>query len=496
MTLKSTNEKQLTLDPENWDEAKRLAHIMLDDMFEYIQLIRNEKIWQPIPQDVKQYFYSRLPIEGKELANVYNEFKKYILPYNKKNLHPRFWGWVNGSGTITGLLSDMIASTMNPNVTFGEQAACYVENQVINWSKEIFEYPDEADGILVSGGSVANLIALAVARNAKMGNEIRNTGLSRNTNKYIIYCSEETHYSVQKAIELLGLGNKHLKRISVDKNFKINLDELFKIIKEDKLKGLIPICVIANVGTVNTGAIDPIEELSVFCEQENLWFHIDGAFGAWLKILREYDNKLNFMYKADSISFDYHKWIYLPYDISCVLIKDGKLLIDTFGIESNYLLKHERGISSGEMVFTNKGLQLSRSFRALKVWFSIKENGLNKYKKMILQNIKQAKYLENLIKVNDKLELLAPVESNIVCFRFTKPSLNQKELSILNKNILMDLQQKGIAIPSSTIINGNYAIRVAITNHRSRYEDFDTLINSILKLAESYISKQEIKNFT
>ena len=494
MAQQNPNETQLTLDPENWDKIRKLAHIMLDDMFEYVKSIRDEKIWQPIPDHIKETFDSKLPAQGKELSEVYDEFKKNIFPYNKKNLHPRFWGWVNGSGTITGLLSDMIASTMNPNVTFGEQAACYVENQVINWSKEIFEYPDEADGILVSGDSVANLIALSVARNAKTGGKIKDSGLYQHDHPLTVYGSEETHSSVQKAIELLGLGNTFFRKIPVDEEFRINMEKLHETVEEDKSQNLRPLCIIGNVGTVNTGSIDPLEKLSEFCQKENVWCHIDGAFGAWLKILREYDSDLKFISSADSITFDFHKWIYLPYDVSCILVKNGRSLRDTFGLDANYLLKHDRGISSGENAFMNKGIQLSRSFRALKIWFSIKENGLNKYQQMIRQNVRQANYLAGLINSNDNLELLAPVKSNIVCFRFIKPPLGQNELNGINKNILMDLQEKGIAIPSSTIIKGKYAIRVAITNHRSRFEDFDILMESVIRFGEEWSKKSSNSN--
>jgi glutamate/tyrosine decarboxylase-like PLP-dependent enzyme len=383
-----------------------------------------------------------------------------------------------------GAMAEMLAAFMNPNVGIGEHAAMYVDYQVVEWCKQMMNYPSTASGILLSGGSMANITALAVARNHQSGKDIRKDGLTKPGLYLTLYCSSETHSCIQKAAEVLGLGTDSVRKIPVDHNYRIDTIALVKTIEEDIVNGFTPFCIIGNAGTVNTAAIDPLQELLEIRDRFKLWLHIDGAFGALAKLVPEYEASLKAIEQADSVAFDLHKWMYMPYEVGCTLIRNSDAHRNTFAITPNYLLKHERGLAAGPEPMNNFGLELSRGFKALKVWMSIKEHGLEKYTDMIRQNIAQAYYLGELIGREDKLELLAPVSMNIVCYRYWKEGITREALNNLNKEIVMQLQEEGIASPSSTLLNDNYAIRVAITNQRSRKSDFELLVKETMRLGK------------
>jgi glutamate/tyrosine decarboxylase-like PLP-dependent enzyme len=475
-------ENESTLDPKDWSEMRELGHRMIDDMMDYLQNIRQRPVWEKIPAGVKNFYNKDVPLAPQKIDEIYREFSKYILPYNKGNVHPRFWSWVEGNGTPFGVLADLLASAMNPNVTIGDHSAMYIDHQVIEWCKQMMNYPKSATGILVSGGSIANITALIVARNNLAGKNIRKNGVQAAQSPMIIYCSTETHSCIQKAAEVIGIGTDGVRRIAVDDNYRINIEELKRTIKIDLSEGFVPFCIVGNAGTVNTGAIDDLDALNEICRQYNLWFHVDGAFGALAKLVPEYAKELKSIEEADSVAFDMHKWMYMPYEVGCTLIKNPDAHRNAFAVIPNYLLHHDRGLAAGLEPINNYGMELSRGFKALKVWMSLKEHGLKKYVLLIRQNIAQAFYLGELVKGHEELELLTPVTMNIVCYRYKKTGLSEKQLNTLNKEILMSLQERGIASPSYTILNGKYSIRVANTNHRSRKKDFETLVEETIKL--------------
>lgn len=475
--------KEETLDPGDWEAMKTLGHKMIDDMFAYLQQVGERPVWQQIPANTKQYFKDALPFQPQTPASIYEEFTKHILPYTKGNIHPRFWSWVEGGGTPLGMLADMLASGMNPNNALGDHAAMYIEYQVIDWSRQMFGFPSSATGILLSGGSIANITALIAARN-NFNKNIRSQGLHALNAQLVVYTSSETHTCVQKAVEVIGIGSQYLRQIPVDENYRIRIDLLRKTIANDKQAGLFPFCIIGNAGTVNTGAIDDLDELASISKQEGCWFHIDGAFGAIPKLLPEFEATLAGIEKADSLAFDFHKWLYVNYEVGCVLIRDGEAHRNAFSVSANYLLSHEKGLAAGPEPFSHFGMELSRGFKALKVWMSLKEHGIEKYQRMIRQNLQQAQFLANLIQHSNSFELLAEVSLNIVCYRYNPGNLTDNDLNTLNKNILMQLQVQGIASPSYTLLQGRYAIRVAITNHRSRRKDFEILITETRRIGE------------
>ncbi|MHA1986026.1 MAG: pyridoxal phosphate-dependent decarboxylase family protein [Promethearchaeota archaeon] len=480
---------ELTLDPEDWENLKTLGHEMLDDMLNHLRDIRKQPVWQQIPDEVKLKFKSSVPFEGQDRKKIYKEFKQNLLPYPLGNIHPRFWGWVAGTGTPFGIMAEILTATMNSNVAGEEQIANYVEIQVIEWTKEILGFDSDASGLLVSGASIANLIGLTVARNTKADYDIIKHGVQANEKKLLYYGSTEMHGSIDKAVQLLGLGLNSLKKIAVNKKFQINLDVLRETIEADIRAGYQPICIIGNAGTVNTGAVDDLNSLAEIAREFNMWFHIDGAFGVWCKISPNSKNIVEGIEKADSVAFDFHKWMYVNYDVGCVLVKNRSFHSKTFNFIGDYTGHQKRGTGSSEIRFSDYGPQLSRGFKALKIWMTIKENGIKKLGALIEQNIQQARYLTELIKNEKNLDILAPTMMNIVNFRYNDESTNTDDLNKLNEEILYQVQERGIAVPSNTMINGNFAIRVAITNHRTKREDLNMLITSILNIAKELHKK-------
>ena len=485
--------KEESLDPEDWQLMRNLGHRMVDDMLTYLETVRDRHVWQPVPNEVKAYFSQPLPMEAQGAERTYRDFLQYVLPHPLGNIHPRFWGWVIGTGTPLGMLADMLAAGMNPNVGGADHVANYVESQVLHWCKQMLSYPDEASGLLVSGGSMANLVGLTVARNTKAEFNLRQEGIYGSDRKMVLYGSTETHSSVQKAVELLGLGSSAFRQIPVDKDFQIDLPELESAIARDRRGGCQPFCAVGNAGTVNTGAIDDLEALARICQRENMWFHVDGAFGALAGLSLELRPLVAGMKKADSLAFDLHKWMYMPYEVGCALVRHEEAHRKAFALTPDYLTHADRGLAGGKIWFSDYGVQLSRGFRALKVWVSIKEHGVQKYAKLIKQNVDQAHYLAMLVKDATNLQLLAPVPLNIVCFRFIADRYDNDTLNEVNKELLIRLHESGIAAPSYTSINGKYALRVAITNHRSRREDFELLVEEVVRLGNTLLNEARFR---
>jgi aromatic-L-amino-acid decarboxylase len=355
----------------------------------------------------------------------------------------------------------------------------------VNWCKEMVGFPASASGTLVSGGSVANLLALNVARNVKAGIDVRRQGVAAIEKPLRFYASDQAHSCHRKAMEALGLGNQALRRIPSDAEFRIDLAALRAAIEQDRAFGFRPACIIASAGTVNTGAIDDLQAIARIAAEEDLWFHVDGCIGALIAIAPENHWRVGGIKLADSVALDPHKWLHAPFEVGCVLIRDAAAHRDTFAVHPEYLATTPRGLAAGEWLY-EYGLQTTRGFRALKVWMAIKEHGLEKFGRLIDQNIAQAQYLTRLVEAEPLLELRAPTNINIVCFRYRPPedqaSLDEDALKALNVEIILRLQEEGMAVISDTTVQERHCLRVAINNHRTQRSDLDLLVREIVRL--------------
>ena len=480
-----TTSDELSLDPANWERLRELGHRMLDEMIDYISTVRDRPAWRPVPPEVRGALREPLPIAGQGVDAAYRAFVEHVLPYPGGNLHPRFWGWVQGNGTAVGMLADMLASGLNPHMAGFHQAPALVEEQVLRWLVELMGFPSEASGVLVTGGTMANILGLATARCAKADFDVRDQGVQEGTSRLVFYGSTETHVWAVKAAELIGLGRRSFRRVAVDERYRIDVDALRLAIARDRRDGLRPFCVLGTAGTVNTGAVDDLEALAQLCEAEDLWFHVDGAFGALARLSPKTRGLVAGLERADSLAFDLHKWMYLPYAVACILVRDGKALPAAFAADARYLDYGDRGVIGGGLPFADRGIDLTRDFKALKVWMSLKAHGAEAFMRLIAQNVAQARYLTSQIESCPDLELLAPTELNVVCFRYTGGRSDDEALNTVNREILLQLQESGVAVPSGTQLRGRFALRVAIVNHRSRTEDFDILVGEVLRLGRT-----------
>lgn len=469
-----------SLDPADWEQFRSLAHAALDEAIDMLRTVRDAPVWKAVPEEVRQALGEPLPEEGQGFAGAYRSFQELILPYPTGNIHPRFFGWVHGTGTASGVVAEMMAAAMNSNCGGRDHGALYVERSVVDWCKQLFGYGPESSGLLVSGTSMATLVAMTVARNAMAGCDIRKQGLYGAARRLTAYASAEAHESVAKALEMLGMGSGSLRRVPVDAELRMDLDALRAAVEADRAAGMQPFCVVGSAGTVNTGAIDDLAAMAAFCAREGIWFHVDGAFGALCVLSDELRPLLRGIEAADSIAFDFHKWMYVPYDAGCVLVKSAELHRSAFSLRPAYLASTDRGLAGGSPWFCEFGPELSRGFRALKVWFALKEFGKRRLGEMVYQNYGQARLLAQLVKQSPELELLLEPSLNIVCFRFAPRTNGDVDWDEFNRDLVADLQEQGIAAPSTTRVGGKLAIRVAITNHRSRREDFVILVNAVL----------------
>src|SRR3954452_21052762 len=364
-----------SLDPQDWSEFRALAHRMLDETIDGIANIRARPVWQAIPDEGRAAFRTDVPRDASDLADVYREFAEHVAPYATGNVHPGFMGWVHGGGTAVGMLAEMLAAGLNANLGGRDHMPIEVERQIVDWMRRLFAFPESASGIFVTGTSMANLMAVLVARTAALGALARQYGIGNDGALLTAYTSRAAHGCISRAMDIAGLGSDALRKIEIDADHRIDVAALRAQIASDREIGFKPFIVVGSAGTVDVGAIDDLAALSALCRDEGIWFHVDGAFGALGILSPVLAPRLAGLERADSIAFDFHKWGQVPYDAGFILVRDGTLHHDTFAAPAAYLKRDDKGMAAGSPWPCDFGPDLSRGFRALKTWFSIQAYG-------------------------------------------------------------------------------------------------------------------------
>jgi glutamate/tyrosine decarboxylase-like PLP-dependent enzyme len=479
------------LDPEDWAALRALAHRALDESFDAIAGIRTRPPWRPIPAEVRAAIAADpLPRAPSDPAGVYAAFIERIAPYAVDNRHPKFFGWVHGAGTPAGVIAALLAAGMNANVGGRDHAAVEVERRVIRWWCEVFGFPAGASGYLTTGTSMANLIGVLVARRSAAGAKVRTEGLA-GAPQLVGYATPEAHASLGRAFDVAGLGRTALRMTFPALDWKA----LRVMVEADRKRGDVPFMVVATAGSASTGAMDDLQALADIARDEKLWFHVDGAFGAMAQLAPELRHLVAGIERADSLAFDLHKWLHVPYDAGAVLVRDGELHAATFAEHAAYLTRTTRGTAGGEPWPTDFGPELSRGFRALGVWFTMKTYGLDRFGELIARQCALARAFGDRVAATPPLELLTPVSLNIVCFRYVPPrtpgapdEVDERRFDELNARLAIELQERGLAVPSTTRVDGKLALRMNVMNHRTTQADLDDVLAAVLAVGNELAS--------
>ena len=475
-----TEDDHPTLDPADWPAFRAEAHALLDAALDRMQSAGEGPVWQPPSEALKSAFDQPVPMAGQGAAAVAGKIAG-LFPYGVGNTHPRFFGWVHGAGTPTSLLAEIGAAAMNANLGGRDHGAIHVERQVVAWCRALMGFPAEASGLIVSGTSLATVIALKAARDRALGAiDARKGGVG--AARLVGYTSERTHACVARAFDILGLGTDALRRLPVDADYRLDVAALEAAIAQDRAAGLTPFALIGTAGSVDLGAIDPLDALADVAAREGLWYHVDGAFGALGMLSDHLRPRLRGLERADSLAFDFHKWLHVNYDAGLVLIRSETDHRAAFADRPDYLKGAERGLAAGNPWPVDYGPELSRGFRALKVWAQFADHGVDRLAAMIERNVAQAEWLAAAVEAEEALELLAPAALNICCFRYA--AAPSGTLDALNAEIVVQLQEQGIAAPSTTRVGGALAIRVNLTNHRTRQSDLALLLREVCRIGK------------
>jgi len=467
---------ETALDPTDWAELRAQGHRMLDDMVDHLAGLAGQPLWQPAPAAVRAAFDAPLPEAPTDLADVHVDFQTLVLPYGGGNLHPGFMGWVQGGGTAAGMLAEMLAGGLNANLGGRDHMPIAVEQQIVRWVRAIFGFPDTAGGLFMTGASQANFVATLVARTRALGAAVRQDGL-KPAPQLVAYVSSEAHGCIPRAIDMAGIGTANLRLVPVDAARRIDLAALAAAIAEDRAAGLRPFLIVGTAGTVNTGAIDDLAGLADIAASEDLHFHVDGALGSLAVLAPDLRPLFAGLERADSLAFDFHKWGQVPYDAGFLLVRDAAALRRSFAAPAAYLSRAATGLAAGDWWPSDDGPDLSRGFRALKTWFTIRTYGLQAIGASISANCALARSLAERVAADPQLELLAPVALNVVCFGYVP--LAEDRQGLLNAAIVERLHLDGAVAPSMTRIAGKCAIRAAIVNHRTSIHQIETLVERV-----------------
>jgi aromatic-L-amino-acid/L-tryptophan decarboxylase len=468
------------------EELRRLGALVADAVASHRERLLSRPVFGKVGPDAA-LFRQPLPEDGRPFEEVLAFVREHVLPYPMGNSHPRFYGFINATADPVGVFADFLAATMNPNCWGGDHAAIHVETRVVAWLAEMIGYPTSAEGVLVSGGSMANFTAIAAARRATTPGNVREDGLAGpDRPRPTVYCSDQTHACVDKAVDLLGIGTAQLRKIETDERFRIRVPELRAAIAADRGAGYRPAIVVGNAGTVNTGAIDPLDELAEIARSEGLWFHADGAYGALASMVPELKPLFAGMESADSVAVDPHKWLYVPYEAGATLVRDPGRLSATFRKFPEYLASDPESPFPGPAWFAERGVELSRGFKALKVWMGIQTHGRRAYAERIASDIALARFLAAEVDRRDDLERLAEPVLSIANFRYRPRgrALSDEALDSLNRRIINRLVADGAFFLAPTVLKGRTALRVSITNFRTTESDLIALADEVERVGK------------
>src|SRR5437588_2766204 len=471
------------------DEMQALSDQFVMLAQNYFANVSNFPVFPPTTgEEIAKRLNAPAPAEAQPLSELLVDCQN-VIDGCRHNGHPRFFGYVASPSTPAGAFADLLASTVNPSVTSWRSApaATQVERTVVRWLGSLIGYDENAHGLLTSGGSMANLTALLMAHRAKAGSAISQTGLLNSGARMMIYASDQVHFSVVKAADILGLGKESVRLLPADKTFCTDANALRAAVQSDLDAGLRPFCVVASAGTAGTGAIDPLTEIADVANAFDLWFHIDGAYGAPAAMTDKRRAMFAGLERADSVSLDPHKWLYTPLDCGCLLYRDATLARQAFVTEAEYVKVHEQA-EIESFAFWDYGIELSRRFRALKVWLTLKYYGARRLAAAISDDIAMAEYMAEQVESAEDFELLAPVQLSICCFRYVPPKMRESatdaELNRLNERIMHRVQRGGRAYLSNAMLRGKFALRACIINFRTTRADIDLTLEIVREAAK------------
>lgn len=469
-------------DLEDWETIRAEGHRLVDEMIDHLAGMADGPVWRAMPAEVRERLRTSLPRAGAELSRVLDAARELVVPYHSGNTHPRFFGWVQGGGLGVGVLASILEAGLDANCGGRDHAGIAVEAEVVGWMRELFGFPPGASGVFVTGTSQANLLAVLIASRHAVGLQIRQAGLGEAGCGLRGYASSAVHGCVPRAFDAAGLGEEALRRVPTTEAGCLDVAALERAIAEDRAAGLTPFFLVATVGSVDTGAIDDLKALGALARRERLWLHADAAYAAMGMLSPSLAPRLRALSSVDSIAFDFHKWTQVQYEAGFLLVRDGTLHKQVFASPAAYLRREARGIAAGETWPTDLCLDLSRGFKALKVWLAFKSLGADRLGAAIERTCSLARRLAQRIAAEPRLELLAPVSLNIVCFR-VRPEPGE-DADALNGRLAVTLHERGLASPSMTLLGGRLALRAAVFNHRTREEDVDALVDAVLALAD------------
>ena len=466
----------LLFSSDQHDEAARLLE---DFRARYYDSLATRPVFPHVDRAaLRALMAAPLPAEGVSLRALFEELEQVIVGNSTHTAHPRFLPYVQPSPNALSPYADHLAAILNQNCNLWHlsPAANAVEQTVLRWFADLFGLPQASGGIITSGGSMANLVALTAARDHRLGPDARRGGLQARSSPLVLYTSDQAHSSIDKAVSILGLGTDHLRPIPSDDAFRIRLDLLAQAVAADRAAGLTPFCVVGSAGTVTTGAVDPIEDLSRYCVAEDLWLHIDGAYGALSALSQRFRPSLLGIERADSVSLDPHKFLFCAFEAGCVLVRDRAHLRHAFSASPSYLTMSE---DPDFIDFANQGPQLSRAFKALKVWWSLKHFGAATYARVIERMADLADYMARQVEARQGFDLLAPVVFNCVCFRLA--DLDDEG----NGRALKALVDSGTAFLGPATVKGRSGLRSCFMNLRTTEADVDLILDRLSEIARA-----------